>query len=146
MSPSSDTGPAASTAVSKVGEESNTPQNWREAVMTLLATRVDLIRLESKEVAGGFARRAGFVAAAGILALFAWALLLAGAIGVISEATEWPWSWICVGAAVLHLLLAILFSKLASPKAKAAFPVTRAEFQKDREWIENLHKPTKSKG
>ena len=146
MSPSSDTGPAASTAAPKVGERSDTPQNWREALMTLLATRVDLIKLESKVVAGGFARRAGFHAAAAFFAVFAWALLLTGAIGVISETTEWPWSWVCIGIAVLHLLLAILFSKLASPKAKAAFPVTRAEFQKDREWIENLHKTTKSNG
>ena len=146
MSPSSDIGPAASTAAPKIGEGSDTPQNWREAVMTLLASRVDLIRLESKEVVGGFARRAGFLAAAFGLIAFAWALLLAGAIGVISEALDWPWSWVSIGAAIVHLLLAILFSKLASPKAKAAFPVTRAEFQKDREWIENLHKPTKSKG
>ncbi len=144
MSPSSDTGPASSTAAPKVEEGSDRPQNWREALMTLLATRVDLIRLESQEVAGTVARRAGFYAAACGFALFGWALLLAGAIGLISETTEWPWSWVCVGAALLHLLLAILFSKLASPRAKVAFPVTRAEFQKDREWIENLHKPTKS--
>lgn len=144
MSPSSDTGPAEPTAAPKVGEGSDTPQNWREAVMTLVATRVDLIRLESKELAGGFARKAGFLAAAFGLLVFAWALMLAGVIALISDSTEWPWSWVAICAAIAHLLLATLLSKLASSPPKAAFPVTRAEFQKDRKWIENLHNPKKS--
>lgn len=112
--------------------------------MALVASRLELIRLESKEAAGGFAKRAGFLAAAFGLIFFAWTLLLAGGVALIAQSTGLPWSWVAIGAAVAHLLGAIIFAKLASPRSSPAFPVTRAEFQKDREWIENLQHPTKS--
>ena len=51
---------------------------------------------------------------------------------------------VAIGLAILHLLLAVVFAKLAKPSGKPAFPFTRAEFEKDREWIENFQKTSKS--
>jgi threonine/homoserine/homoserine lactone efflux protein len=119
------------------------PENWREALMALIASRVALIRLEARQSAKSGASRAIRMAAAAFCLLFAWMLLLAGGIAALAACTDWPWHWVALATAALHLLLAgllIITCKAAPP----AFPATRAEFQKDREWIENFQKNPKS--
>ena len=122
------------------------PPTWQESLAALVASRVALIQLESKEAARSGARRAGLYLAVVGCIFFGWLLLLAGAVQVIATATQWPWSWIALGLAGVHLILAIVFAKLAKPSEKPAFPHTCAEFQKDREWIEQLKKSKKSNG
>ena len=112
--------------------------------MALIAARFALIQLESKIAAKEGAKRASFVAGACACAIFTWALVLAGGISLISEATGRPWNQITIGLAILHLLVGIILARLAKPSADTAFPITRAEFQKDREWIENFQKTEKS--
>ena len=112
--------------------------------MGLIAARVALIQLESKDATREGARRAALTAAACGAAVFAWALLLAGGISLISESAQCPWNLVAIAAAVVHLLAGIIFASMAKPSSATAFPVTRAEFQKDREWIENFHKTKKS--
>lgn len=112
--------------------------------MDLIATRFALIELESKDAAKDGARRAALIAAASGCALFAWALLLAGGIPLIAGACGCSWSLVALGAAVLHLVAGIILVSLAKPSAGASFPITRAEFQKDREWIQNFHTTRKS--
>ena len=124
--------------------ETPLPSNWREALLTLIASRVALFQLESKTAARDAATRIVRVVAVGICVFFAWALLLAGAIGVIAQSSQWPWFWIAIAAAVIHLAAALLLALAAKAPRSPAFPVTRAEFQKDREWIENFHNPRKS--
>jgi hypothetical protein len=124
--------------------ESPLPSNWREALLSLIASRVTLIQLESKDAAKDGASRAARLIAVVICVFFFWALLLAGGIATISKAAGWPWYWIALGAAAIHLLAAILLARSAKTPAAPAFPVTRAEFQKDREWIENFQKTRKS--
>lgn len=111
--------------------------------MALIATRVALIQLESKDVTRGVIRIAILLAATFVCVLATWALFLAGGIALIAELAGWHWSWVALSVAALHLLAAIILVRLAKPSGKPAFPVTRAEFQKDREWIENFQK-TKS--
>jgi uncharacterized membrane protein YqjE len=141
MNPSSDSGPSSA---AENGHASLPPANWREALMALLASRAALIQLESKEVAREGARRAVFIASASACVIITWALLLVSGISIIAEAGGWPWSWVALAAAAVHLLLALIFFKLSKPRGDAPFPVTRAEFQKDREWIENFQNPKKS--
>lgn len=112
--------------------------------MGLISSRIALIELESKEAAGAGARRAACLVAAVIFAFFAWALLLAGGISAIAASTGWPWFWLALGAAAIHLTVALMLLKSAKPTGQPAFPVTRSEFQKDREWIENFQKTRKS--
>lgn len=112
--------------------------------MGLIASRVALIQLESQEVARDGAKRAVVLLAVVGLIFFGWTLLLAGGVALLAAALGWPWSWVALGMALLHLLLAAIFAKLAKPSKKPTFPFTRAEFQKDREWIENFQKTNRS--
>lgn len=112
--------------------------------MALIASRFELIQLESKEIARGGVRCAVFIAAAGFSAIFAWGLLVAGGISLIADAAGWAWNWVAIGAAIIHLIAAVILARLAKPSDSTAFPVTRAEFKKDREWIENFQNPKKS--
>jgi uncharacterized membrane protein YqjE len=112
--------------------------------MSLVATRLTLIELEAKDAAKQTARRGSSLAAAVGCIVFAWALLLAGGVSIIAKSADLPWDQVAIGAAVLHLLGGIILARLARPSAATAFPITRAEFQKDREWIENFQKTKKS--
>ncbi len=120
------------------------PSNWREALLTLISSRVTLIQLESKDAARDAGRRAARLAVVLFCAFFAWALLLAGGIPALARLTGLPWYGITLALAALHLLVAVVSAKAARTPAAPAFPVTRAEFQKDREWIENFQKTPKS--
>ena len=120
------------------------PTNWREALMTLIASRVTLVQLESKDATQEIGRRLSLIIAAIVCGVFSWALLIAGIIALISRTMHWPWFEVAITAGVLHLLLGLLLGVLAKPSAQPSFPITRAEFQKDREWIENFHKNKKS--
>jgi MFS family permease len=136
---------APAKATVDAGRQDDRPENWREALMSLIASRIALIQLEARDAARQRARRVIGMIVAVICLFFTWALLLAGGIAAISSATGCPWHWLAIGAAALHLLLAMLLLKAGpADPATPAFPLTRAEFQKDREWIENFQKKPKS--
>lgn len=132
------------------GEPANftpvSPPNMRTAVMDLIASRVDIARIESKELALQGIKSLVLVIAAGCAAFFSWALILAGLVHWIAQAAGWAWHWVALAAGLLHLLAAALMVKLAKPTMKSAFPITRSEFHKDREWIENFHHQKKPNG
>jgi uncharacterized membrane protein YqjE len=112
--------------------------------MSLIATRLALVELEAKDVSKEAVRRGASFAAAIGCTVFAWALLLAGGVSMIAKSTDLPWDQVAVAIGILHILGGILLARLAKPSAATAFPVTRAEFQKDRAWIENFQKTKKS--
>jgi hypothetical protein len=122
------------------------PTNWREALLGLIAARFALIQIESKQAAKAGAGRAARLVAAVICVFFTWALILAGGIAALSHQTGWPWAWIALAAGGLHLVAAIILFQTAGRGAAPTFIATRAEFQKDREWIENFQKNPKSNG
>ena len=76
-----------------------------------------------------------------IAATFTWALDLAGAIPLISDATGVRWPFIALGAAALHLFIALLMVARLRLTGSPAFPITRQEFQRDREWFRTLSPP-----
>lgn len=126
--------------------ETSLPANWREALLNLIASRVSLIQLESRQAAKDGASRLTRLIAVVICAFFFWALALTGGIAAIAQATGTAWFWIAMIAAVIHLAAAVLLAASAKGRSAPAFSVTRAEFQKDREWIENFQKHKKSNG
>jgi MFS family permease len=128
------------------GAEDPRPENWREALMALISSRIALIQFEARETARQRAKRVVGVIVAAICLFFTWALLLAGGIAAISSVSGWPWHWLAIGAALIHLLAALFLTGGSAKPAAPAFPLTRAEFQKDREWIENFQKKPKSNG
>jgi MFS family permease len=143
-SPTENATPPANPAAADSSHPSEHPENWREALMALIASRISLIRLEARETARQRAKRVVCVIAAVICLFFTWALLIAGGIGAIAAISGWPWHWLAIGAAGLHLVAAVILAGGSSKPAAPAFPLTRAEFQKDREWIETLQKKPKS--
>jgi len=146
MNPASDTAPSPAVEIPGMdrGFQTHTPANWRDALLALVSSRVALIELESKEAAHHAARRAITLGALAFCVWFMWALLLAGGIAGLAQTSGWPWYWIAIGAGVIHMGAAILLARAAKSPPTPAFPVTRAEFQKDREWIENFQKTRKS--
>lgn len=148
MNPALDTElPPSAAGSNKNGAATATlPANWREALLALVAARGALIELEFKLAAQAGARRAVCLGAVAGCLFFMWALLLAGGIAMLADASGWPWAWIAIGTAALHLVAAFGFALAAKPATTPAFPVTRAEFHKDREWIENLQTPPTSNG
>jgi uncharacterized membrane protein YqjE len=146
MNSSSDTAPASPGDAATTGwqPQDPPPANWREALMSLVATRLTLVELEAKDLSKETVRRGSAFAAAVGCTIFAWALLLAGGISMIAKTTELPWDQIAIATGILHILGGIILARLAKPSATTAFPVTRAEFRKDRAWIENFQKTKKS--
>ena len=115
-------------------------------MLALISSRVTLIGLESKEAARDAARRLILLVALGLCVFFAWALLLAGGIAGLARISGWPWHGVAIACAVLHLVAAVALAMATRSQTPPAFPVTRAEFKKDREWIEILQQTKNSKG
>jgi len=117
---------------------------WSEALGVLLRSRLALIQLEASSAARQAGQLAARIAAAAIALVAAWALLVAGCIGALAAATSWPWYWLALAAAGAHALAAGLCLLLVKAVTTPAFPVTYAEFLKDREWLATLKTPRKS--
>ncbi|HSP43027.1 MAG TPA: phage holin family protein [Luteolibacter sp.] len=119
------------------------PAGWLDSVALLVASRIALIQFEARASARHAALRVAKIAAAALCLLFAWILLVAGGIGLLAAATGWPWHWLAIITAVIHLIAT--FALLARHKpGEPAFPLTRAEFEKDRQWLETLKKKNAS--
>lgn len=144
MNPPTDNAPPPAAGFADGQGHAARPENWSEALMTLVASRIALIQLEARETARHGGKRAVCVIVAALCLFFAWILLLAGGIAAISSASGWPWHWLAIAAAAVHVLVAVFLARNFSKPSEPAFPLTRAEFQKDREWIENLQKTPKS--
>jgi hypothetical protein len=120
------------------------PPTWREALSALIGARIALLEFESKAAARQAGKCAAKLLGAILATIFAWALGLAGAIAAFAAASAWPWYWIALAAALLHAIAAVICLLLARASTLSPFPITRAEFQKDREWLVTLNTPRKS--
>ncbi|WAC21284.1 phage holin family protein [Luteolibacter sp. SL250] len=120
------------------------PPNWRTALADLVGSRIALVQLEFQQAAGSGLKRGILFAAAAILLLLAWIVLVAGGIGAISASAGWPWYWVTLSAGGIHLFIALILILIARKPGPATFEFTRAEFKKDREWLANFQSPNKS--
>jgi len=120
------------------------PSSWINALLAIISTRAELIRLEAKDAARKSSCKAARIIAAILCITFGWFLLLAGCIGALSMLANWPWFWTSLTIGAIHIIAAIILLRKSSGNSSSLFPVTRAEFQRDREWIENLQKNPKS--
>ena len=125
-------------------ESSQGPSSWIEALLAIISSRAELIRLEAKDAARKSSNKIARVIASVLCITFGWSLLLAGSIGALSALAGWPWFWTALAIGAIHIIIAVMLLHKPSGAVTPLFPVTRAEFQKDREWIENLQKNPKS--
>jgi len=115
-----------------------TPLNWKSAIAGLVSSRLAILQAESQEASrAGIKKIVAFIAAA-ILLLFAWGLALAGGIAAIATGFAFPWYWVALIVCALHVITAVILVTNAKSTNSGFFPVTRSEFKKDREWLENF--------
>ena len=120
-------------------------EGWMAAASSFVSSRIELIKLEARD-AGQAALKQGLLLAVIIgCAFFVWILGVVGLIGWISDSQSWPWYVVTLGAAGLHLLVAIIAGVLLRKPAAPSFPLTRAELSKDQAWLETLKNDPKSR-
>ena len=123
---------------------STNPADWKSSLMDLIAARSEIIRLELADFRQQSARRAAFFSLGLMAAASGWLLLLAGSVPLLANALHVDWPVMALILAAAHIVLVGVFLTLARRHSGPAFPTTVSEFQKDREWIENLSKTPKS--
>ncbi len=108
-------------------------------------SRLHLIARESKGAFIHLLLLAGAAVAALVLLASAYIFLVVSAIFGIAYATGVLWIWIALGAAGVHLLLAIgcgLFAR--GQMMKPMFEVSLEELKRDREWLKSVNKKQES--
>ncbi|MFD2255749.1 phage holin family protein [Luteolibacter algae] len=116
------------------------PTNWKEALACLISSRLAIFQVESRQAAQTGVSKIIFLSIAGIAILFSWILLMAGAVGGIASVTALAWYHAAFIIAGIHILVAVIMILLGGRKTAPSFPLTRAEFDKDREWLNQLKK------
>jgi uncharacterized membrane protein YqjE len=124
---------------SSISGEGKVSGNWMDAIPSLIASRIGIIRIESQD-AIEIAVRKLIILSVALFALFAtWALLTAGLIGVIADHFKCPWYFAAFSAGGVYLLISLVMLVIIKRAKKTeSFPVTRAEFEKDRQWLNQL--------
>jgi uncharacterized membrane protein YqjE len=114
------------------------PGSWLEALSLYVNSRIDLVRLESRAASRLWGRAVALLALGAAALGVSWLLLMAGAVGLLAAATGWPWFAVAIAAAGLHALAGIICLLAAAARKARAFPLTRQEFAKDRQWLTSL--------
>jgi uncharacterized membrane protein YqjE len=110
-----------------------------------LESRAALFANESKTALVRVLVLVGCLAAAAFLAVFGYLFLVASAIAGLAHALHISWVKITLLAAGLHFILAFICVLIARSRMhKPMFEMTGAELKKDREWLKNLDKESRS--
>ncbi len=126
------------------GPDQGFPTNWKEALATLISTRSKILKLELGNAAGAGIQKIVFLIIAVLALFFAWIFLMLGAIGLLTLIPVFVWwhSALIIGG--LHVLAAVILLLLVKNGSMPGFPLTRAEFEKDREWLNQTKTNTNS--
>jgi len=120
------------------GDGDSLRRNWSDAIVALIESRAAIVSLEAKDALGSALAKLIPLALCLFCVFAAWALTVAATIGCLTAATDWEWHQITFSMAGLHILIAVVALLFARAKKPAPFPVTRSEFEKDREWLIHL--------
>lgn len=117
------------------------PTEWQAALADFAASRIALIRLESREASQVAVRKTRQAVLASGFALIAWTCLTAGAIGCLHHFTHCPWWVAALAFALFYGIAALVCLNKLKEKSAPLYPVTKAEFEKDRLWMQSLKTP-----
>ncbi|MEY3395400.1 MAG: hypothetical protein RL346_1636 [Verrucomicrobiota bacterium] len=121
------------------------PKHWIEAIPALISSRFGIFRYEAQQAISSMVSRSVLIAIGALFFLCAWVLLVAGGVGWVSARYEWPWYQVALGASGVHFILAVMVSMIMrAVKRPCAFPLTCQEFEKDRQWLNQLKHPPNS--
>jgi uncharacterized membrane protein YqjE len=115
------------------------------SVAGFLEARVALFTKESKTALVHVLVLVGCLAVAAFLAVFGYIFLVASAIVGLAHAFHISWVKMALLAAGLHFILAFVCVMIARSRMnKSMFEMTAVELKKDREWLKNLDKQSRS--
>jgi uncharacterized membrane protein YphA (DoxX/SURF4 family) len=120
-------------------EERDLPKGWKAGLAALTSARLEMIRIEAKSASSAAIGRFALLLLGLFGLLSAWVLALAATIGAIAASTVWEWYHVAFASAGAHFLIGVILLLILKSGKKVSFPVTRAEFQKDREWLNRLN-------
>ena len=112
--------------------------NWVEAIFGLAESRAAIMSLEAKDALNSGVAKFIPLAVCLFCVFTAWALTVAAAIGNLAACTALKWFQVAFAMAGLHLVIAAVAWLIAKRRRPTPFPVTRSEFEKDREWLIQL--------
>jgi len=102
------------------------------AFFDYIETRAALLAVESKAM---------LLQLALIAVVFGYIFILGSLIVGIAHLTGISWTWIALGAGLVHIALAVVCVLLAKAKLTGRlYPETRAELKKDQQWLKSLAK------
>ena len=111
------------------------------ALFAYVETRAALLAVESKALLLQLAALAAFALGALIAVVFGYIFILGSLIIGIAHLSGISWTWIALGAGLLHIALAVVCVLLAKAKLTGRlYPETRAELKKDQQWLKSLGK------
>ena len=111
------------------------------ALFAYVETRAALLAVESKAMLLQLAAVIAFALGALIAVVFGYVFVLASLIAGIAYRTGVSWTWIALGAGLLHIVLALVCVLLAKAKLTGRlYPETRAELKRDQQWLKSLGK------
>jgi uncharacterized membrane protein YqjE len=115
------------------------------SLIGFLESRVALFAKESKTALVHVLVLVGCLAGAAFMLVFGYLFLVASAIAGLSQALHMSWIKITLMAAALHFALAFICVMIARSRMhKSMFEMTGTELKKDREWLKNLNKESRS--
>ncbi len=139
MNPDSSGMPNSRAAESPISGEGHLPSNWKEAIPALIASRIGIFRIEVQDAIEVVAKKLILWGIVAFCMIATWGLLTAGLIGLISVQFNCAWYFaaLSLGGGYLLIALAMLLIINRSKKIES-FSITREEFEKDREWLNQL--------
>ena len=115
------------------------------SLIGFLESRVALFAKESKTALVHVLVLVACLAGAAFMVVFGYLFLVASAIAGLSQALHVSWIKITLMAAALHFVLAFVCVMIARSRMhKSMFEMTGVELKKDREWLKNLNKESRS--
>jgi uncharacterized membrane protein YqjE len=115
------------------------------SVAGFLESRIALLAEESKTALVHVLVLVGCLAAAAFLAVFGYVFLVTSAVVGLAHAFHISWVKIALLAAGLHFVLAFVLVMIARGRMhKSMFEMTGSVLKKDREWLKNLDKESRS--
>jgi uncharacterized membrane protein YqjE len=111
------------------------------ALFAYVETRAALLAVESKAMLLQLGLVVAFGLGALIAVIFGYIFVLASIVVGIAHATGISWTWVALGAGLLHIALAVMCVFLAKGKLRGRlYAETRMELKKDQQWLKSLGK------
>ncbi len=128
----------------KEGASGESAQQFRDGLGDHLKARAELLAIETREAGEVVARKGSLALITATFLFFGYALVLATVISLVGEWMESlsehlsgrGWQLTALATGFLHFLFALaVFRKLKRNRDLTLFEFTRAELNKDREWL-----------